>query len=235
MGLRAESGSQARRAWERELRKVRVEGGTEEERRTFYTSLYRTRLAPIVFQDVDRRYRGADGQCTSLRDTESTPSIPSGTPSGRSTPSSPSSIPTGWTTSSTPCSPSTTSIGLLPGLVPGGERDQHHDGKPRDSCHRRRLPEGIPRIRRRKGPAGHGEERSGQTSGGMRVLQGLSDTSPPSSKWSPSPRRSSSPSTTGPSLPWPWTSGEEDVYEHFIVRVLMVEARLRSRDPIHAG
>ena len=52
----------ARRAWERELRKVRVAGGSEEDMRTFYTSLYRTRLAPILFQDVDNRYRGADGQ-----------------------------------------------------------------------------------------------------------------------------------------------------------------------------
>ncbi|MGW8266997.1 MAG: GH92 family glycosyl hydrolase [Longimicrobiales bacterium] len=51
----------ARRSWERELRKVRVYGGTEAQRRTFYTSLYRTRLAPILFEDVDSRYRGADG------------------------------------------------------------------------------------------------------------------------------------------------------------------------------
>jgi len=51
----------ARRSWERELRKVRVDGGTEAQRRTFYTSLYRTRLAPILFEDVDGRYRGADG------------------------------------------------------------------------------------------------------------------------------------------------------------------------------
>jgi putative alpha-1,2-mannosidase len=53
---------EARRAWERELRKVHVQGGTETERRTFYTALYRTRLAPILFQDADGRYRGADGQ-----------------------------------------------------------------------------------------------------------------------------------------------------------------------------
>ena len=37
------------------------QGEPKEERRTFYTSLYRTRLAPILFQDVDGRYRGADG------------------------------------------------------------------------------------------------------------------------------------------------------------------------------
>ncbi|MFC1574510.1 GH92 family glycosyl hydrolase [Gemmatimonadota bacterium] len=52
----------ARRAWERELRKVRIRGGTEPQLRTFYTSLYRTRLAPILFEDVDGRYRGADGE-----------------------------------------------------------------------------------------------------------------------------------------------------------------------------
>jgi len=52
----------ARRAWERELRKVRIREGSEEELRTFYTSLYRTRLAPVIFEDVDGRYRGADGQ-----------------------------------------------------------------------------------------------------------------------------------------------------------------------------
>jgi len=51
----------ARRAWERELKKIRVRGGTESQRRTFYTSLYRTRLAPILFEDADGRYRGADG------------------------------------------------------------------------------------------------------------------------------------------------------------------------------
>jgi len=51
----------ARRSWERELKKIRVRGGSEEERRTFYTSLYRTRLAPIIFEDIDGRYRGADG------------------------------------------------------------------------------------------------------------------------------------------------------------------------------
>ncbi len=52
----------ARRAWEAELGKIQVRGGTEKELRTFYTSLYRTRLAPVLFQDVDGRYRGADGE-----------------------------------------------------------------------------------------------------------------------------------------------------------------------------
>jgi predicted alpha-1,2-mannosidase len=52
----------ARRRWERELRKVWIRGGTVAQRRTFYTSLYRTRLAPVIFQDVDARYRGANGR-----------------------------------------------------------------------------------------------------------------------------------------------------------------------------
>jgi predicted alpha-1,2-mannosidase len=52
----------ARRSWEGELGKIRVQGGTDAQLRTFYTSLYRTRLAPILFEDVDGRYRGADGE-----------------------------------------------------------------------------------------------------------------------------------------------------------------------------
>lgn len=53
---------EARQAWEREFKKIRVKGGTDAELRTFYTSFYRTRLAPILFEDVDGRYRGADGR-----------------------------------------------------------------------------------------------------------------------------------------------------------------------------
>ena len=47
-------------AWESELSKIRVSGGTPDDRAIFYTALYRTRLAPVLFQDVDGRYRGAD-------------------------------------------------------------------------------------------------------------------------------------------------------------------------------
>lgn len=52
----------ARRSWERELRKIRLRGGSETDRKIFYTALYRTRLAPTLFQDLDGRYRGADGK-----------------------------------------------------------------------------------------------------------------------------------------------------------------------------
>lgn len=50
----------ARAAWERELSRVRVAGGSDSAKTVFYTALYHTKLAPILFQDVDGRYRGAD-------------------------------------------------------------------------------------------------------------------------------------------------------------------------------
>jgi len=53
--------ARAARAWESELSKVFVSGGSAEDRAMFYTALYRTRLAPVLFQDSDDRYRGADG------------------------------------------------------------------------------------------------------------------------------------------------------------------------------
>ncbi len=58
----------AREAWNEALGGVRVRGGDPASLRTFYTALYRTRLAPIVFQDVDGRYRGGDGAIHRARD-----------------------------------------------------------------------------------------------------------------------------------------------------------------------
>ncbi|MGA2243899.1 MAG: GH92 family glycosyl hydrolase [Verrucomicrobiota bacterium] len=52
----------ARRAWNDCLGKVQVEGGSPEEKRIFYTSLYHSFLTPNLYQDVDREYRGMDGQ-----------------------------------------------------------------------------------------------------------------------------------------------------------------------------
>ena len=54
--------ARAASAWESELSKVSVSGGTADDRAIFYTALYRTRLAPVLFQDVDGRYRAADGR-----------------------------------------------------------------------------------------------------------------------------------------------------------------------------
>lgn len=46
--------------WEKELSKVRVEGGTPERRRVFATALYHAFLAPNLFVDADGRYLGRD-------------------------------------------------------------------------------------------------------------------------------------------------------------------------------
>ena len=47
-------------AWERELSKIRVEGGTAQQRQILYTALYHAMLTPNVYMDVDGRYRGRD-------------------------------------------------------------------------------------------------------------------------------------------------------------------------------
>ncbi len=51
----------ARAAWSRQLGRVEVDGGTELERRSFYTALYHASLHPNAFTDVDGRYLGFDG------------------------------------------------------------------------------------------------------------------------------------------------------------------------------
>jgi predicted alpha-1,2-mannosidase len=45
-------------AWDSELGKISVEGGTEEQRRTFYTALYHCLIHPSTFSDVNGQYRG---------------------------------------------------------------------------------------------------------------------------------------------------------------------------------
>ncbi|MFH8447102.1 GH92 family glycosyl hydrolase [Streptomyces sp. NPDC018026] len=69
LNLRAEGGHSfdsvrraADRTWEKRLADVRVRGGDDTLRRTFYSSLYRSFLAPNVGSDVDGRYTGWDQQ-----------------------------------------------------------------------------------------------------------------------------------------------------------------------------
>jgi predicted alpha-1,2-mannosidase len=45
--------------WEKELAKIRIDG-TQEEKEVFYTSMYHAFLAPNVYQDVTKEYRGLD-------------------------------------------------------------------------------------------------------------------------------------------------------------------------------
>lgn len=52
----------AYRAWDSELGRVRIGGGTDEQRRVFYTALYHTMLHPNIYSDADGRYRGFDGR-----------------------------------------------------------------------------------------------------------------------------------------------------------------------------
>jgi predicted alpha-1,2-mannosidase len=52
--------SRARNAWRAALSRIRVGGGTDADKRVFYTSLYRSLLHPDVDSDIDGRYRGAD-------------------------------------------------------------------------------------------------------------------------------------------------------------------------------
>ncbi|MGC0386856.1 GH92 family glycosyl hydrolase [Streptomyces sp. SAI-129] len=67
LNLRAEGGHSfdsvrrgAERTWEQRLDDVRVRGGDDTLRRTFYSSLYRSFLAPNIGSDVDGRYTGWD-------------------------------------------------------------------------------------------------------------------------------------------------------------------------------
>ncbi len=50
----------AQKAWNKVLSKIEVEGGTEKERRTFYTALYHCYVHPNISMDFDRRYRSTD-------------------------------------------------------------------------------------------------------------------------------------------------------------------------------
>ncbi|GAA3807230.1 GH92 family glycosyl hydrolase [Streptomyces coacervatus] len=67
VNLRAEGGRsfdavrhKAQQAWEDRLDDVRAQGGSDTLRRTFYSSLYRSFLAPNIGSDADGRYTGWD-------------------------------------------------------------------------------------------------------------------------------------------------------------------------------
>ncbi len=51
---------QGRNQWEKELSKIRVETMNDDDKHIFYTALYHTFLTPIIYEDVDGRYRGLD-------------------------------------------------------------------------------------------------------------------------------------------------------------------------------
>src|SRR5690606_25735151 len=49
-------------SWEQELGRIRVLGGTNQQRQLFYSALYRTFLTPTIFNDLGGQYRGFDKQ-----------------------------------------------------------------------------------------------------------------------------------------------------------------------------
>ena len=58
----------AKAAWNKELSRIEVSGGTPDQTTNFYTALYHTMIQPNVFNDVDGGYKGHDGKIHSLRD-----------------------------------------------------------------------------------------------------------------------------------------------------------------------
>lgn len=52
----------ADRTWEQALGKLKVDGGSKEQRRCFYTALYHCMTAPYLWSDEDGRYRGTDNK-----------------------------------------------------------------------------------------------------------------------------------------------------------------------------
>lgn len=54
--------AEAEEAWRDVLSRVRVRGGTEEQRVIFHTALFHAAIMPRRYDDVDSRYRGLDGE-----------------------------------------------------------------------------------------------------------------------------------------------------------------------------
>ncbi len=54
--------------WNKELNKIIVKGGSEEQRKVFYTAMYHACIQPNLAQDVDKRYRGTDLKIHSSED-----------------------------------------------------------------------------------------------------------------------------------------------------------------------
>lgn len=52
----------AKAAWNKELSKIEVSGGTDAQMTNFYTALYHTMIQPNIFNDVDGNYHGLDGK-----------------------------------------------------------------------------------------------------------------------------------------------------------------------------
>lgn len=52
--------SNAKSAWNKELSKIDIKGGTKDQQTAFYAALYHTFLVPNIYQDADGQFRGTD-------------------------------------------------------------------------------------------------------------------------------------------------------------------------------
>lgn len=52
----------AKALWNKSLSKIKIEGGTEEEKKVFYTAMYHTQIDPRTFSDADGNYTGGDNK-----------------------------------------------------------------------------------------------------------------------------------------------------------------------------
>jgi predicted alpha-1,2-mannosidase len=61
--------------WQKELEKIKVEGGTFDQKTIFYTALYHTMIAPNLWSDVNGEYRGMDDRVYQLPDGQNAYSV----------------------------------------------------------------------------------------------------------------------------------------------------------------
>ena len=67
--------NEARNSWNKELKKLQVSGGTEDQKQIFYTALYHSLLAQVISNDVDGKYFGMDGKIHVAEDYSFFPSF----------------------------------------------------------------------------------------------------------------------------------------------------------------
>jgi len=58
----------ARKIWNKELSRIKIEGATEDQKQIFYTAAYHSYLALYISQDVDGKYFGSDGKVHEAKD-----------------------------------------------------------------------------------------------------------------------------------------------------------------------
>ena len=54
--------AEAKAAWNDQLKRIEIVGGTDDDRVNFYTALYHSMIAPTIYSDVDGKYYGPDKQ-----------------------------------------------------------------------------------------------------------------------------------------------------------------------------